>query len=346
MVAVIGWDIGGAHLKAARIEAGGSGAGGSGAGRVVAARQIPAPLWLGLDRLEAAIAEMRRDLGPARRHGVTMTGELADIFPERGEGVRRLAALMTAALAPAPVAFYAGREGFVADVAGREGAIASANWHASAALAASAHPAALFADCGSTTTDLIPISGGEIVACGTGDAERLAAGELVYTGLTRSFVMALADRVPFAGIWTPLACEHFATSADLYRILGELDEADDQMPAADGREKTPAASIARLARMLGRDAGEASPAAWRDLAGFLAEAQLRRIHDAALLVLSRCPLPADAPVIAAGVGAALMRRLAARLGRRCQPLFTDRAAATHAPAAAIGVLLSRTEDRS
>ena len=91
MVAVIGWDIGGAHLKAARIEA----------GRVVAARQIPAPLWLGLDRLEAAIAEMRRDLGPARRHGVTMTGELADIFPNRATGVAQLSGLITATLAPA-----------------------------------------------------------------------------------------------------------------------------------------------------------------------------------------------------------------------------------------------------
>ncbi len=336
MAAVIGWDIGGAHLKAARVAADGE----------ITARQVPAPLWLGLDRLAAAIADMRRELGPVRRYAVTMTGELADVFPERGEGVRQIAALMTSALAPAPVVFYAGRAGFVAAAAGHEGAIASANWHASAALAAGLQQAALFADCGSTTTDLIPIRAGDIAARGATDGERLAAGELVYTGLTRSFVMALADSVPFAGAWTPLACEHFATSADLYRILGELDETDDQMPAADGRGKTIAASIARLARMIGRDAGEASPAAWRDLAAFLAEAQLRRIHDAALLVLSRCPLPADAPVITAGVGEVLMRRLAARLGRRCQPLFTDRAARAHAPAAAVGLLLSRMEERS
>ncbi len=339
MVAVIGWDIGGAHLKAARIE---SGEGGG--GEVVAARQAPAPLWLGLARLETAIAEMRRELGPAERHAVTMTGELADIFPDRGAGVREIAALITAALAPAPVMFYAGRAGFVAAAAGHEGAIASANWHASASLAARAHPAALFADCGSTTTDLIPILAGGVAAHGATDGERLATGELVYTGLTRSFVMALAELVPFDGVWTPLAAEHFATSADLYRILGELDEANDQLPAADGREKTVAASIARLARMLGRDAGTASREAWRDLAAFLAEAQLRRIHDAALLVLSRCPLPAAAPVITAGVGEALMRRLAARLGRRCQPLFADRAAAAHAPAAAVGLLLSQTEE--
>src|SRR5436305_1575238 len=85
---------------------------------------------------------------------------------------------------------------------------------------------------------------------------RLACGELVYTGLTRSFLMSLCRMAPVAGAWTPLACEHFATSADVYRILGELPEDADQLPAADGRDKTIAASRARLARMVGRDAAE------------------------------------------------------------------------------------------
>ena len=40
-MAVIGWDVGGAHLKGARVED----------GRVVAAVQIACPLWQGLDRL-------------------------------------------------------------------------------------------------------------------------------------------------------------------------------------------------------------------------------------------------------------------------------------------------------
>ena len=336
MTAMIGWDIGGAHLKAARIEG----------GRIVAARQMAAPLWLGLERLHAAIAELRRMLGPARRHAVTMTGELADIFPNRAEGVRSLAALIGEALAPAPVAFYAGDAKFVPDAVGHEDAIASANWNASATLAARRHGTALFVDCGSTTTDLIPLAGGEILPCGTKDAERLASGALVYTGMTRSFLMALAPRVPFAGVWTPLACEHFATSADLYRILGDLNEADDQMPAADGREKTVAAAIARLARMLGRDAAEADAAAWRALARFVAEAQLRQIHDAAFLLLSRWPLPETAPVIAAGIGEKIVRRLAERLGRPSLPLFAEPEAAAHAPAAAVGLLLDATEKTS
>ena len=43
---------------------------------------------------------------------------------------------------------------------------------------------------GSTTTDLIPVAAGQPASCGFDDAERLAHGELVYTGLVRTFLMA------------------------------------------------------------------------------------------------------------------------------------------------------------
>lgn len=336
--AVIGWDVGGAHLKAARVEA----------GRVVAALQLPTPLWLGLERLPEAIRAALAQLGPADRHAATMTGELADVFPDRAAGVAHIAATVAETLAPAELRIWAGRAGFVAPAAAaaRAADVASANWLATATLAARAVPEGLLADMGSTTTDLVPIAAGAPCPSGYSDAERLSCGELVYTGLVRSFVFALADRVPFAGTWTTLACEYFATSADVHRLLGALPEGADQMMTADGREKTEAASRARLARMVGRDAAEATPQAWRDLAAFLAEAQLRRIADAAMLVLTCGAVPAEAPVIGAGCGRHVTRRLADRLGRAwCDfgslPALAGLPAELAdqcAPAAAVGVL--------
>ena len=164
--------------------------------------------------------------------------------------------------------------------------IASANWHACAALIARKRASALFIDLGSTTTDIIPIAGGKVAARGYTDAQRLAAGELVYTGLVRGFVMATADRAPWRGAWTPLVNENFATMADVHRILGTLPDGVDLMATADGREKTVAASRARLARMLGSDAADADDGAWTSLARWFAEAQLRAIADAAMLVMS------------------------------------------------------------
>jgi probable H4MPT-linked C1 transfer pathway protein len=336
---LIGWDVGGAHLKAARVEA----------GRVGAAVEVACPLWQGLDKLDSAFAEAKARLGEAPRHAVIMTGELSDIFSTRAEGVARLCAVLGSTLRGA-VHVYGGRDGWLGleAAAGRPEAVGSANWHAGAALLARLRSDCLFADMGSTTTDLIPIASGGVAAAGYTDAERIAAGELVYTGASRAFLMAVAQRAPFRGGWTPLMNEYFASMADVHRILGDLPEDADRHATADGREKSVAASAARLARMIGRDAADGSDAEWRALAAFFAEAQLRSIHDAALQVFSAASLADDAPVVGAGSGAFVMKRLAARLGRPYLAWESvvpaapgvGQMAAVCAPAAAVGLLLA------
>ena len=340
MSAVIGWDIGGAHLKAARAEN----------GRIVAATQIPSPLRLGIASVSRAFAQAKATLGPADRHAVTMTGELADTFTSRRDGVDALVAAAMAELDGAPVTLYAGRAGFIApEQAARHGEdIASANWHASAALVAQRQRTALFADMGSTTTDLVPTRNGLIAACGYSDAERLAAGELVYTGLVRSAVMSIAGHAPVGGLLSPLINEHFATMADVHRILGQLPDGVDQMTTADGRDKSVVASRARLARMVGRDATD-DDAGWLDqLARWFAEQQMRIIMDAAMLVLSHQNLPGDEPVVGAGIGTSVLEEITRRLGRPYVPFETlldaapdARQWASHcAPAAALALLAS------
>jgi (4-(4-[2-(gamma-L-glutamylamino)ethyl]phenoxymethyl)furan-2-yl)methanamine synthase len=331
---VIGWDIGGAHLNAARVKH----------GRVEAVVQAATPLWLGLDSLHSAFDTLCAELGDADRHVITMTGELCDAFPSRREGVAGLAEIAANHLAPAAPSLYAGRAGFVelSEAASHADDIASANWHASAAVVALKLPEALFIDIGSTTTDIIPVVAGRVAAVGYSDAERLASGELIYTGMTRSFVMSLASRAPFRGAWTPLMNEYFASSADAHRILGDLPDGADKMATADGREKTVEASRARLARMIGREAEEGANSEWSGLAAWFAEAQIRQITDAVLLRLSRDDVPVAAPVVAAGVGEGLAAEAARRLGRLClgfSSLIAAPAEASHcAPAVAVALL--------
>jgi (4-(4-[2-(gamma-L-glutamylamino)ethyl]phenoxymethyl)furan-2-yl)methanamine synthase len=336
---VIGWDIGGAHLKAARVKH----------GRVEAVFQAATPLWLGLDTLHAAFDALCAELGRADRHVITMTGELCDAFPSRREGVAGLAEIAANHLAPAAPRLYAGRAGFVelSEAASHAADIASANWHASAAVVALKLRDALFIDIGSTTADIIPIVAGQVAAVGYTDAERLASGELIYTGMTRSFVMSLASRAPFRGAWTPLMNEYFASSADVHRILGDLPDDADKMATADGREKTVEASRARLARMIGREADEGADSEWAGLAAWFAEAQIRQITDASLLRLSRNDVAATAPVVAAGVAEGLAAEAARRLGRPClgfSSLITAPAEASHcAPAVAVALLGANRE---
>jgi probable H4MPT-linked C1 transfer pathway protein len=307
MSVVIGWDIGGAHLKAARAEG----------GRVTTVAQYASPLRSGTERLLQAFAEAKRELGGADRHVVTMTGELADIFSCRADGVERLADLAESELGG--VLIYAGPAGYVAAKSARDyhAKIASANWHAEATLIARKREHALLIDLGSTTTDIVPIVRGKTVARGYTDAQRLAAGELVYTGMVRGFVMATADRTPFHGAWTPLVNENFATMADIHRILGALPPDVDLMPTADGRPKTIDASRARLARMLGADACDGNDENWMLVARWFAEAQLRSICDAASLVLSAGTLPSTTTIVAAGIGRLLVDEIARRLHCVC-----------------------------
>jgi probable H4MPT-linked C1 transfer pathway protein len=338
---VIGWDLGGAHLKAARLNR---------SGAVEGVLQLPCPLWQGLPHLQLALAQAEASLGTAPRHGVTMTGEMVDLFADRGEGVARLVGLMRERCPEAALRFYAGREGFVDAEQALAAAprVASANWMASATMVAAQMADALFLDIGSTTTDLTVVRHGQVAARGHGDGARLVAGELVYTGVVRTPLMAVAPRVPFAGDWVPQMAEYFATTADVYRLIGRLPDGADQHPAADGGEKTERGSARRLARMIGRDAESMPIDAWRRLAAWLAREQSRRIEDACERLITREDLPDAVPVVGAGVGRFLAAELAARLGRPYLE-FARLVPATHAeggvsdcaPAVAVAWLAQR-----
>jgi probable H4MPT-linked C1 transfer pathway protein len=336
---VIGWDLGGAHLKAARLD---------GRGRVVAALQIPCPLWLGIEQLERAGAEALDRLAPAPRHAITMTGETADLFPSRREGVRRLIHAAEALLSGSEILVFAGRSGLLPPPAALRHAdrVASANWLASAAFAAERVDQGLFVDIGTTTTDIVPVRGGEVHALGEDDAARLAWDELVYTGIVRTPVMAVATSVPFEGRRQGLMAEVFATMADAHRVNGTLPEEADQVPAADGGGKSVEDSARRLARMLGRDLEDSPPGAWKRLAAHLVGCQRERIAAACARALSRGILDAGAPLVGAGCGRFLIGELARRLERgyvdfaslvTATPPASDWAA-TCAPAVAVACL--------
>ena len=313
--AVIGWDLGGAHLKAARL---------GGTGGVEQVVQVPCPLWQGLEHLDAAIATTRALVGDAPVHAVTMTGEMVDLFPSRVEGVRRLVDTVRERIGGAAILFYAGPEGFLEGTAAAAagGHLASANWRATAEFVASRIDAAIVIDIGSTTTDLVPVQAGRVLTRAGDDAGRLVAGELVYTGVVRTPLMAVTPRVPFEGEWVPLMAECFATIADVYRLTGQLPAGADQHPAADGGEKTPEASARRLARMLGRDLESAPLPAWRQLAEWFARVHVRQIEDACDRVLSRSGLSAEASIVSAGAGRFLLPEIAVARRRHCLEFST------------------------
>ncbi|EIJ43257.1 putative H4MPT-linked C1 transfer pathway protein [Beggiatoa alba B18LD] len=304
--AIIGWDVGGAHLKVAYIDK---------AGQLQSVKQYPCPLWQGLDYLHNAITEALTTLPytpQSTLHSVTMTGELVDLFPDRATGVRELIRALAQHLEEPNLFFFGGTGGLLTAEQAMQHteAVASANWLATGLLVGQNLEQGLLIDIGSTTTDLLLIKQATINHRGYSDFERMQAGELVYTGVVRTPLMAITDKVPFFGAWQPLMAEYFATTADIYRLVGELDETLDQMPTADGQGKTSLDSARRLARMLGVDVSIADLGKWQTVATYLINCQARRIMDAIDVQLSRQLLPPQAPFIGAGAGNFVVRQLA------------------------------------
>ena len=88
---------------------------------------------------------------------------------------------------------------------------------------------------------------------GRSDTERLQTGELVYAGVRRTPVCALATELPLRGIATGLAAEIFASTLDVYLTLGDIESNPSDLSTADGRPATVEAARDRLARMVGAD---------------------------------------------------------------------------------------------
>lgn len=342
----MGWDIGGAHLKAVRLNS---------HGLVDFSRQEPCPLWQGLDQLEHALTRIFSALPGdlPDQHALTMTGELADNFSSRMEGVMALTATLSGRLGTGRVRVFAGKTPLIPaeDLDLKDAPkVASANWLASGLWAATRLKEALFMDVGSTTTDLLTICGHQATHRGYTDSERMGYDELVYSGVVRTPAMMLSRRAPLAGIWSGVMAEFFATASDIYRLTGELPEHADQMPTADQGPKTREGSRQRLARQFGRDAESLPDNRWQSLAFFLRERQLMTLQDALELQLSRNLIGESAPLIGAGVGRFLVKVLATRLQRPYMDfgdLFTSISSPTDfqiadcGPAAAVACLAHR-----
>jgi len=323
-VALIGWDVGGAHLKAAAV---------SSRGELLRVWSIPCPLWQGLDQLESAVSQIEAEITLARcRHALTMTGEMCDLFPTRDAGVSGITHWFQRRLGGAQMRVYAADAGLLSCDAVDASAVASMNWHATANAVARVCPDALLIDVGSTTTDLIRIESGQIVMAGRDDRSRLASDELVYQGVVRTPVMALTQRAPYAGAWQGLAAEYFATTADVHRLCGTLPDGVDLQPSADGRGKSMAESAARLARMVGEDANASNHAHLIALAEHLAGLQRSQLM-AAVERVEASRQGTRSVVVGAGIGRFLTCQMAAEQGMT----YLDFAAALGLPEALRGV---------
>jgi len=336
---VVGWDIGGANVKAGRLDA-------PAAEPVVVER--PFALWREPGRLVEVLAEVAARLGPARAAALTMTAELADCFASKAEGVRFVLDAAARALGDVPLHVY-GLDGrfHPPEVARRQPRLAAAaNWLASATWLARRWPDALLLDMGSTTTDVIPIVAGRVAAAGRSDPERLRAGELVYTGVLRTPICALVRRVPLAAGWCRVAAETFAIAADAHLWLGGIAPEAYTCETPDGRGTSRTESAARLARVVCADPQDLAEGDVSRIARHVVRAQRRQLVAALRQVLREVGGRGDAvprTALVTGAGERAAAEAARRAGLAVVHLGVEwvegALAALVAPATAVAALL-------
>ena len=331
----VGWDIGGVNTKAALVEG----------GTLRAVINRPYEIQRDPAALVPLLRAMHAEVGAAvaTPHAITMTAELSQLFRTKREGVRFVLDAVESAFPGARVHVYAvdGRFLSAADARERPLAVAAANWAAAARAVAVHHPDALFVDIGTTTTDLVPIAGGEVVAVGHTDPERLTSGELLYTGAVRTPVEAIASYVPLGDGLAGVSAEGFALTGDVHVWRGDLSPSDYSCPTPDGRPVARDFVGERLARVVCADREMLDEAAITRLADALARAQVRSIQAAIQRVLERHPSIRIAVVT--GLGAFLGVTAAHALDLEVVPLSGQlgEAGARCAPAVSVAFLLER-----
>ncbi len=296
-------DIGGANVKIA-----------DGDGY---AQSLVFPLWKFPEQLAERLAGLLAGAPHADSIAVTMTGELADCYATKAEGVSRILDAVGQASAGRCVCVYLCDGRLVSVGTARAEALlaAASNWHVLSSFVGrfcSEGEQGLLIDIGSTTSDLISFSSTGPCATGKTDPERLAAGELVYTGVRRSPVCAVVSQLPWREKPCPVAQEFFATIQDAYLLLNEFSEESENFDTADGRPFAKANAHARLARSICADTTMFSMADAENAAEAIQESQLELLSLAAQQVLQRMPAP-PGTMILSGEGEFLARSLYKRL---------------------------------
>ena len=305
---MIGWDIGGANVKAAILHG----------NEIYNVHQIECPLWKGVHKLrECMNAIITTTDSKYGKHVFTMTGELVDHFDDRKQGVMAIIHEIENRLSQEETLYFAGELGLInaQQALSEHQKVASANWLASAYYTRKKIDNALFIDVGSTTTDIVCINNRKLVYSGYNDEQRLIAKELVYCGVVRTPIFALCRQALVRGQQIPIMSEYFANMADVYRITGELQDYADLGDTLDGRGKDQFSSIKRLARMFANDASHDEIEIWQQTALQIRTMQLQMIKDACRHQLMKNKVPLSTPVVGAGVGRFLAKDIAQELGK-------------------------------
>jgi probable H4MPT-linked C1 transfer pathway protein len=243
---------------------------------------------------------------------LTTTAELADCFETKRKGVEHLLSVVEQ-IDPSICVFL--NNGSIVDLTSglREpDKVAAANWAAPSILIGRLVKDAIFIDAGSTTTDIIPISGGVPLIEDTSDLGRLTNHHLVYTGALRTNVATIAANVVIDGRKVSTASEYFSTTGDVNLVLRLIEPSDFNVPTADGGPVNIPAAMRRLARVVCSDTDQLDALQIEEMVRNIHDKQVARVAHHIDKALENSELDPTTTCIVAGMGKSCLAEPAAR----------------------------------
>ncbi|RLI75469.1 H4MPT-linked C1 transfer pathway protein [Archaeoglobales archaeon] len=270
----IGLDIGGANLKVASEDEG---------------EIIYFPMWKKWRELDKQLFEIKEKYDP-KKVGVVITAELADSFNNKVAGIEYISSVIERVFDSE--IYYLDVNGNIKSKIDDPRLFAASNWVASTMFLLNSFKNFLFADMGSTTTDLIPVTN-KIEAAKT-DYERLKRGELLYFGILRTPVFYVLPEFD-----APLASEFFSITGDVFVLTDDITAKDYSCETPDGKGKRKKECMKRLARTLCCDLDEIGEEKILELAESVKNAMIKKTSEAMIKLSSKYGLD---KVIGCGIG--------------------------------------------
>jgi probable H4MPT-linked C1 transfer pathway protein len=307
---VLGLDIGGANTKAAYVQ--------TKKGTIKDVQIVVEyfPIWKQSQKMGQVLQKIKETaVGQFDAVGVTMTAELCDVYQTKRDGVKHILDCVKEVFSDVPIYILnsdAHLETLEEALSVPLG-VAAANWAATGWIVLQYFESCVVVDVGSTSTSIIPIVGGELVAQGKTDLDKLVYGELVYTGSLRTNLAAIVQTVPVKGAVSTVSSELFALSGDVHIILGNIKSEQYVSETADGKGATRTEALTRLARLVCADTEMLTEKDLTIIAQHIYEKQVQQITAGLSQVYSRVKNAVldKVPVLVAGLGKDFLARKAA-----------------------------------
>ena len=309
MKKILGWDIGGAHLKLCVVENN---------KRFLKTLQLKTPLWEDPKILEKIFKQIIKNfrIKNCDEHFFTMTGEVSDCFINRKDGVKKIISQINKTFGDS-ARYYSQNQFLKMDETKKfYTSIASANWHVTASYISKFIKEGFLIDIGTTTSDIIVIKDSKIMQNGFTDSQRLQEGSLVYLGISRTSVSSLKPKIVFKNQSYNVMREMFANTADVFRVTKQLNELADLYPTCDKRPKTISASQQRLARVIGMDRADGTDKDWISLSKYIVSEIIKELVENLLKLEKKYHINSTAPMIFSGCGNFLSKDLRKSINRK------------------------------